>query len=71
MTKRRKGGEPLPEKNEDEQALSESALNKLVGAAEVFDLEVKNFLSISISIVYFRLFSLMSLVINLLCLVYL
>ncbi|XP_061344667.1 DNA repair protein RAD5B-like [Gastrolobium bilobum] len=46
MIKRRKGGEQLgskqlPEQNEDEQALSESALNKLVGAAEIYDLEEK------------------------------
>jgi len=43
LIKRRKGGEPLPEQNNDEQALSESALNKLVGAAEIYDLKVKNF----------------------------
>ena len=48
----RKGGEQVPEQNEDEQALSESALNKLVGAAEIYDLEVRSFLSVSISIVY-------------------
>ncbi|CAI8601864.1 unnamed protein product [Vicia faba] len=42
VNKRRKGvSEPLPEPNENEQALSESALNKLIGAAEVFDLEEK------------------------------
>ncbi|XP_050891264.1 DNA repair protein RAD5B isoform X2 [Lathyrus oleraceus] len=42
VNKRRKGiSEPLPEPNKNEQALSESALNKLVGAAEVFDLEEK------------------------------
>ncbi|KAI5438353.1 hypothetical protein KIW84_024189 [Lathyrus oleraceus] len=41
VNKRRKGiSEPLPEPNKNEQALSESALNKLVGAAEVFDLEI-------------------------------
>jgi DNA repair protein RAD5 len=40
VNKRRKAVEPLPQPSEDEQALSESALNKLVGAAEVFDLEV-------------------------------
>ncbi|KAJ1391811.1 SNF2-related, N-terminal domain [Sesbania bispinosa] len=36
-----KGGEPIPAQNDDEQALSESTLNKLVGAAEIFDLEEK------------------------------
>ncbi|CAL5213361.1 unnamed protein product [Lathyrus oleraceus] len=42
VNKRRKGiSEPLPEPNKNEQALSESALNKLVGATEVFDLEEK------------------------------
>ncbi|KAH1190232.1 DNA repair protein RAD5B [Glycine max] len=41
LIKRRKGGEPLPEQNNDEQALSESALNKLVGAAEIYDLKEK------------------------------
>ncbi|XP_058761819.1 DNA repair protein RAD5B-like [Vicia villosa] len=42
VNKRRKGiSEPLPEPNENEQALSESALNKLIGAAEVFDLQEK------------------------------
>ncbi|KAJ1423962.1 Zinc finger, RING-type [Sesbania bispinosa] len=41
MIKRRKGGEPIPAQNDDEQALSESTLNKLVGAAEIFDLEEK------------------------------
>ncbi|GAU25269.1 hypothetical protein TSUD_17820 [Trifolium subterraneum] len=41
VNKRRKPAEQLPQPSEDEQALSESALNKLVGAAEVFDLEEK------------------------------
>ncbi|XP_045802956.1 DNA repair protein RAD5B-like isoform X2 [Trifolium pratense] len=41
VNKRRKAAEPLPQPSEDEQALSESALNKLIGAAEVFDLEEK------------------------------
>ncbi|TKY53702.1 SWI/SNF-related matrix-associated actin-dependent regulator [Spatholobus suberectus] len=41
LIKRRKGGEPLPEQNNDEQALSESALNKLVGALEIYDLKEK------------------------------
>ncbi|XP_027364407.1 DNA repair protein RAD5B-like [Abrus precatorius] len=41
LIKRRKGGEQLPEQNDDEPALSESALNKLVGTAEIYDLEEK------------------------------
>ncbi|XP_027935032.1 DNA repair protein RAD5B-like [Vigna unguiculata] len=41
LIKRRKGGEPIPEQNNDEQALSESALNKIVGAAEIYDLKEK------------------------------
>jgi len=43
LIKRRKGGEPIPEQNNDEQALSESALNKIVGAAEIYDLKVRSF----------------------------
>ncbi|XP_024995890.1 DNA repair protein RAD5B [Cynara cardunculus var. scolymus] len=40
MVKRRKGGEPLLlEPNEDGQILSESSLNKLVGAADMYNLE--------------------------------
>ncbi|KAK7393670.1 hypothetical protein VNO78_22233 [Psophocarpus tetragonolobus] len=39
LIKRRKGAEPLPEQNNDEQALSESALNKIVGAAEIYGLK--------------------------------
>ena len=38
--KRRKGSQQNPEENKDEQAISESSLNKIVGAAEVYDLEV-------------------------------
>ncbi|XP_017412646.2 DNA repair protein RAD5B isoform X3 [Vigna angularis] len=41
LIKRRKGSEPIPEQNNDEQALSESALNKIVGAAEIYDLKEK------------------------------
>ncbi|PRQ36459.1 putative DNA helicase chromatin remodeling SNF2 family [Rosa chinensis] len=37
--KRRKGSQQNPEENKDEQAISESSLNKIVGAAEVYDLE--------------------------------
>ncbi|KAJ9547401.1 hypothetical protein OSB04_019944 [Centaurea solstitialis] len=41
--KRRKGGEPLLlEPNEDGQILSESSLNKLVGAADMYNLEEMN-----------------------------
>ncbi|KAK8468266.1 hypothetical protein PHAVU_007G272200 [Phaseolus vulgaris] len=41
LIKRRKGGEPIPEQTHDEQALSESALNKIIGAAEFYDLKEK------------------------------
>ncbi|KAK7279210.1 hypothetical protein RJT34_24256 [Clitoria ternatea] len=40
LIKRRRGGEPIPEKHGgDEQAISESALNKLIGAGEIYDLK--------------------------------
>ncbi|XP_072986407.1 DNA repair protein RAD5B-like [Typha latifolia] len=39
LAKRRKGGKTYPEQDEDEQAISESSLNKLVGAADMYDLE--------------------------------
>ncbi|KAF7145413.1 hypothetical protein RHSIM_Rhsim04G0188100 [Rhododendron simsii] len=39
IVKRRKGCQQYPEQNKDEQALSESSLNKLVGAADVYNLE--------------------------------
>ncbi|OAY75863.1 putative SWI/SNF-related matrix-associated actin-dependent regulator of chromatin subfamily A member 3-like 3, partial [Ananas comosus] len=39
LAKRQKGGETYPEQSKDEQAISESALNKLVGTADVYDLE--------------------------------
>ncbi|KAI4317988.1 hypothetical protein L6164_025804 [Bauhinia variegata] len=38
-TKRRKGSQQDPEQDTDIQAISESSLNKLVGAAEVYDLK--------------------------------
>ncbi|XP_071940584.1 DNA repair protein RAD5B-like isoform X2 [Coffea arabica] len=37
--KRRKGCPQLPDQNKDEQAISESSLNKLVGAADTYDLK--------------------------------
>ncbi|MQM01884.1 hypothetical protein Taro_034642 [Colocasia esculenta] len=37
--KRRKGGDISTDQDKDEQAISESALNKLVGAADLDDLE--------------------------------
>lgn len=40
LAKRRRGGQTYPEQSNDEQAVSESSLNKLVGAAEVYDLKV-------------------------------
>ncbi|KAK3043438.1 hypothetical protein RJ639_002017 [Escallonia herrerae] len=39
MVKRQKGSQQYLEPNKDEQAISESSLNKLVGAAEVYNLE--------------------------------
>lgn len=39
LVKRRKGCQ-LQEHNKDEQAISESSLNKLVGAVDVYNLEV-------------------------------
>ncbi|XP_039139181.1 DNA repair protein RAD5B [Dioscorea cayenensis subsp. rotundata] len=39
LAKRRRGGQTYPEQSNDEQAVSESSLNKLVGAAEVYDLK--------------------------------
>lgn len=41
--KRRKGCQQYPEQNKDEQAISVSSLNRLVGAVEVYDLEVEQF----------------------------
>ncbi|XP_042493226.1 DNA repair protein RAD5B [Macadamia integrifolia] len=38
-TKRRKGSQQVSEPNNDEQAISESALNKLVGTADVYNLQ--------------------------------
>ena len=43
LAKRRRGGQTYPEQSNDEQAVSESSLNKLVGAAEVYDLKVNTF----------------------------
>lgn len=41
LAKRRKGDQqcPVPEQNKDEQAFSESSLNKLVGSADAYNLE--------------------------------
>ncbi|KAF5452707.1 hypothetical protein F2P56_027676, partial [Juglans regia] len=39
IVKRRKGCQQYPEQSKDEQALSESSVNKLVGAAEMYNLE--------------------------------
>lgn len=43
LAKRRRGGQTNPEQSKDEQAIPESALNKLVGAADVYNLEVTLF----------------------------
>lgn len=37
----RKSGQKCLEENKDEQAISEAALNKIIGSAGVYDLEVK------------------------------
>uniref|UniRef100_A0A5B7BJ23 SWI/SNF-related matrix-associated actin-dependent regulator of chromatin subfamily A member 3-like 3 n=1 Tax=Davidia involucrata TaxID=16924 RepID=A0A5B7BJ23_DAVIN len=39
IVKRRQGCQQYPEQTKDEQAISESSLNKLVGAVDVYDLE--------------------------------
>lgn len=39
IVKRRKGCQQYPDQNKDEQAITESSLNKLVGAADVYNLE--------------------------------
>ncbi|XP_059650897.1 DNA repair protein RAD5B [Cornus florida] len=39
ILKRRKGCQQYPEQNKDEQAVSESSLNKLVGAVDTYNLE--------------------------------
>ncbi|XP_057957622.1 DNA repair protein RAD5B isoform X2 [Malania oleifera] len=39
IVKRRKDCQQFPEQNKDEQAISESSVNKLVGAADVYNLE--------------------------------
>lgn len=41
IVKRRKGCQQYPEQTKDEQAVSESSLNKLVGAAEAYNLDVR------------------------------
>lgn len=40
VVKQKMGCQQYPEKNNDEHALSESSLNKLVGAADQYNLEV-------------------------------
>lgn len=40
LVKRRKGCQQPSEESRDEQAITESSLNKIVGAADVYDLEV-------------------------------
>ncbi|WOL00053.1 DNA repair protein RAD5B [Canna indica] len=39
LASRQRGAQTYPEQSKDEQAISEASLNKLVGAAEVYDLE--------------------------------
>lgn len=40
IVKRRKGCQQYPEQGKDEQAVSQSSLNKLVGAVDAYNLEV-------------------------------
>lgn len=40
IVKRRKGCQQYPEQSNDEQAISETSLNKIVGAADLYNLEV-------------------------------
>lgn len=40
LAKRIRGDQTHPERCDDEQAISESALNKLIGTSDVYDLEV-------------------------------
>lgn len=54
ILKRRKGCQQYPEQNNDEQAVTESSLNKLVGAIEVYNLEVEQFECLSL---IFRIWS--------------
>lgn len=49
IVKRRKGCQQSPEESKDEQAISESSLNKLVGAEEIYNLEVEQFDRLSIT----------------------
>jgi len=39
IAKQRKGSQQYVEQNKDEQAISESSLNKIVGAADVYNLQ--------------------------------
>ncbi len=48
IVKRRKGCQQYPDQNKDEQAITESSLNKLVGAADVYNLEVEQFECLSL-----------------------
>lgn len=41
LENRRTAGQTFPEQGTDEQAISEAALNKIVGTAETYDLEVR------------------------------
>lgn len=43
MLKRRKGCQQHPEQDKDEQAVSESSLNRLVGGADMCNLKVYDF----------------------------
>ena len=43
LAKRRKGGETYAEQTDEEQAISEASLNKLVGTSDIYDLKVSYF----------------------------
>lgn len=51
IVKRRKGSQQFPEQNKDEQTITESSLNKLMGAAEVYNLEVDQFECLSFNFI--------------------
>ena len=51
IVKRRKGCQQFPEQNKDEQTITESSLNKLMGAVDVYNLEVDQFECLSFNFI--------------------
>ncbi|KAM3747194.1 hypothetical protein ACB098_05G017700 [Castanea mollissima] len=51
IVKRGKGCQQFPEQNKDEQTITESPLNQLMGAAEVYNLEVDQFECLSFNFI--------------------